>query len=1172
MAKRARILLMALFVALLFVPAQALADASNDSVSSDALDLQGIEMPIASQMIAQDGGDDDDSDDEGDFEDDDELDILFIGSWGSCTYTIDNLGVLTIESGEGEDTNGVCPWDTCKEYIKKVVCEPGVIAPADCTRLFAGLNRCEAFILTNLDTTNTTNMIGMFIDCSNARLIDLSSWNTANVTDMSYMFDDCSALMSLDLSAFNTANVQGISSMFKGCSHLRTLDISSFDTSGMDGTSLANRWAFDLVFYGCEELISIKMGPAVAKAHYSNLMGAYFPTSQARPWYAEGPQASALATWDAILADVSNRIEAAWFHRVADSSLGPVSIGATSYDTLAAALADAQDYDVIDINQDLVITQQNAAVMKKLTIDMHGHCITYSPNGDANATTGLFISLQTQGASEGSLYLTSSGSAGNVLVACQYAVFAYDGARFTVDNVNIANNSGWCCGCWGEAASLSTYKTTLMGHGGCVAVLDDATALVGEGTKMRGDEYEGLLTLCLSVHKAKRVVYAGDDIRVESYDEDYGAFGVVVISSRFDVRGVINQEILMQSSTVNIERGGVVFDEARALEANDSSEVNVYPGGSISSACYGVICRSGSELNVCGGIVQGGKIAAATADAESGLTMTDGAITKTDTGIAGYAVLLAGGAEIIGGDISALGSSDCGIYLFTPEGSTPSSALTSLADTASVYGENRAVVVGAGRSFAVTDAALVYSAHSGVVNQGGTVAVNGGLFICDKASLFNSEGTITVRDGFVYSKECAIAVKTGMAEVFGGTISANIEVDGKVVEQDAIATAGEGVVKIHGGYFSSKVDNGKYNVQADEGRVVVKLKSGNTPFYRLAPTDLGQWNLDALQGTSAFDGSDRPSGASTITYAFAGTKDVAELGVRSSEASEDGFYMKWENEDELGLEANKVSNAGHWRGTVLPTGKMTGSGTVRLTISPYAVDEASVGSPADVVYTGAEQRPGVTVKGPNGCVLEEGTDYTLAYSDNVNVGTATVKVTCKGNYSGEFTRTFAIRADSGGKGGGGEGGTPNPGGGDDGSAPAAGIKMHRLYNPNSYEHFYTANDDEFANLVSLGWRDEGYGWTAPATGNSVYRLYNPNYGGDHHYTTDEDERDMLIEAGWIYEGVGWCSAPAEGGVPVYREYNPNELSRNHNYTADRAEHNNLVGLGWHDEFIAWYGV
>ncbi len=130
--------------------------------------------------------------------------------------------------------------------------------------------------------------------------------------------------------------------------------------------------------------------------------------------------------------------------------------------------------------------------------------------------------------------------------------------------------------------------------------------------------------------------------------------------------------------------------------------------------------------------------------------------------------------------------------------------------------------------------------------------------------------------------------------------------------------------------------------------------------------------------------------------------------------------------------------------------------------------------------------------------------------------------------------------------------------------------MFREYNPYSGEHFYTADVPERAGLVMAGWDFEGAGWYAPTSGEPVYRLYNP-YVGDHHYTLDASERDSLVAVGWTDEGVGWLSAGSDG-VPLYREYNPNEPACNHNYTTDKAEHDYLVSLGWRDEGYAWYGV
>lgn len=42
--------------------------------------------------------------------------------------------------------------------------------------------------------------------------------------------------------------------------------------------------------------------------------------------------------------------------------------------------------------------------------------------------------------------------------------------------------------------------------------------------------------------------------------------------------------------------------------------------------------------------------------------------------------------------------------------------------------------------------------------------------------------------------------------------------------------------------------------------------------------------------------------------------------------------------------------------------------------------------------------------------LQEGTDYEVQYSNNVNVGTASVTVTGRGNYQGQVTKTFQIVA------------------------------------------------------------------------------------------------------------------------------------------------------------------
>lgn len=154
------------------------------------------------------------------------------------------------------------------------------------------------------------------------------------------------------------------------------------------------------------------------------------------------------------------------------------------------------------------------------------------------------------------------------------------------------------------------------------------------------------------------------------------------------------------------------------------------------------------------------------------------------------------------------------------------------------------------------------------------------------------------------------------------------------------------------------------------------------------------------------------------------------------------------------------------------------------------------------------------------------------------------------------------------------------------AAPDAGLtaqaqstetqQMYRLYNPNSGEHFYTADAGERDSLSNIGWDYEGIEWTAPLWSNTpVYRLYS---GTDHHYCTSWDECWGLVGAGWVLEGTGWYSDDNKG-VPLWRQYNPNvdpsaptNNSGSHNYTTSENEHNFLCGIGWIGEDVGWYGV
>ena len=117
--------------------------------------------------------------------------------------------------------------------------------------MFEGCNGLTSLTLSSFDTSNVTNMGSMFYGCSGLTYLDLSNFKTSKVTSMGYMFYSCSGLTSLTLSSFDTSNVTDMNNMFSGCSGLTSLDLSNFKTSKV--TTMTS------MFYGCKSLASLDL-------------------------------------------------------------------------------------------------------------------------------------------------------------------------------------------------------------------------------------------------------------------------------------------------------------------------------------------------------------------------------------------------------------------------------------------------------------------------------------------------------------------------------------------------------------------------------------------------------------------------------------------------------------------------------------------------------------------------------------------------------------------------------------------------------------------------------------------------------------------------------------------------------------------------------------------------
>lgn len=93
-------------------------------------------------------------------------------------------------------------------------------------------------------------------------------------------------------------------------------------------------------------------------------------------------------------------------------------------------------------------------------------------------------------------------------------------------------------------------------------------------------------------------------------------------------------------------------------------------------------------------------------------------------------------------------------------------------------------------------------------------------------------------------------------------------------------------------------------------------------------------------------------------------------------------------------------------------GDYAGSAEAEFTIGSQEIDTEGIiiSDIPNQTYTGSPIEPHPSSVRYGSITFTEGVDYDLSYENNVNVGTATLKVTLKGNYSGTKTKDFQIVA------------------------------------------------------------------------------------------------------------------------------------------------------------------
>ena len=138
---------------------------------------------------------------------------------------------------------------------------------------------------------------------------------------------------------------------------------------------------------------------------------------------------------------------------------------------------------------------------------------------------------------------------------------------------------------------------------------------------------------------------------------------------------------------------------------------------------------------------------------------------------------------------------------------------------------------------------------------------------------------------------------------------------------------------------------------------------------------------------------------STSTYAYDGKAKKPGVTVKlNGKTLKNGtdYTVSYLNNTKVGTAKVTITGKGNYTGSVSKTYSIKNN-----------FKKATVSGISNKSYTGKNITQSITVK-YNGKTLKKGTDYTVSYSNNKSIGTATVKIAGKGSYTGTITKTFKI--------------------------------------------------------------------------------------------------------------------------------------------------------------------
>ena len=253
------------------------------------------------------------------------------------------------------------------------------------------------------------------------------------------------------------------------------------------------------------------------------------------------------------------------------------------------------------------------------------------------------------------------------------------------------------------------------------------------------------------------------------------------------------------------------------------------------------------------------------------------------------------------------------------------------------------------------------------------------------------------------------------------TLTATVTVDGKTAKATvpvAVAATSSGK-PISGDTITATIpDEEEYIYTGSEIKPVPTVKDGSTTLKEGTDYTVSySSNIDAGNAVITLRGKGEYGGIRSITFTIApkqidkctvkpiSDQEYTSLSIVPEVVVNDGnkvltttdYSVDFTNNKDVGTVQVNIRGKGNYDGLLQTTFNITPINVSKLTIAPVE----------DQVYTGKAIKPYLSVKFGD-LFLTPPRDFSVSYSKNTNLGTASFKATFTGNYTGTYSGTFKI--------------------------------------------------------------------------------------------------------------------------------------------------------------------